>query len=164
MGYQIHLTETVTTQKQLSVVTDVTTRPTSTTDNQVLPLIQRKLVARELTPETHLTDAGYVDAPNLVQSREEFGIDLFGPASTDSSWQKNRPKDMIWRTLRSIGNNDKSFVLKTNCLLLGMTASQQGGNPSCRLKCLPASANLVRHVPFAPRQVYAPSFSSTNRI
>lgn len=90
VGYQIHLTETVTTQKQLSVVTDVTTRPTSTTDNQVLPLIQRKLVARELTPETHLTDAGYVDAPNLVQSREEFGIDLFGPASTDSSWQKKQ--------------------------------------------------------------------------
>jgi len=86
VGYQIHLTETVTTKKQLAVVTDVTTTPTSTTANQVLP-------CRELTPETQLTDAGYVDAPNLVHSREVFGIDLFGPTSTDSSWQKKQANE-----------------------------------------------------------------------
>lgn len=92
VGYQIHLTETVTSRKQLSVVTDVTTTPTSTTDNRVLPHIQQKLAARDLTPDIQLTDAGYIDAPNLVQSREKFGIDLFGPASTDSSWQKKQAK------------------------------------------------------------------------
>ena len=80
----------MTPKKQLSVVTDVTTTPTSITDNQVLPLIQQKLAARELTPEIQLADAGYVDAPNLVQSRKELGIDLFGPAPTDNSWQKKQ--------------------------------------------------------------------------
>jgi hypothetical protein len=48
--------------------------------------IQVDLMARDLSPETHWVDAGYVSTDNLLSSQEK-GIDLLGPARGDSSWQ-----------------------------------------------------------------------------
>ncbi len=35
----------------------------------------------------HLVDAGYIDADLLIQSADQFGIELFGPTRSNSSWQ-----------------------------------------------------------------------------
>src|SRR5262245_32721601 len=37
--------------------------------------------------ESTLADAGYVDAELLVDSREDFGVDLVGPTRPDYRWQ-----------------------------------------------------------------------------
>jgi transposase len=52
----------------------------------VTEAIQEDLITRDLSPETHWVDTGYVNADNLVSSQQNE-IDLFGPARGDSSWQ-----------------------------------------------------------------------------
>lgn len=42
---------------------------------------------KKLLPQQHLVDGGYVDAELLVDSQQQFGIELVGPASPDVSWQ-----------------------------------------------------------------------------
>ncbi len=41
----------------------------------------------DLLPETHLVDAGYVDADLLVDAKAEHGIELVGPVRPYTSWQ-----------------------------------------------------------------------------
>lgn len=46
-------------------------------------LIHQGLADKALLPSTHLVDAGYVDAELLVNSRQQYGVDLLAqPART----------------------------------------------------------------------------------
>lgn len=49
--------------------------------------IPQALTEKDLTPQEHLVDAAYVDAALLVQSRQEYGIDLLGPTRANASGQ-----------------------------------------------------------------------------
>ena len=49
--------------------------------------IHQALTEKDLAPQEHLVDAAYVDAALLVQSRQEYGIDLLGPTRDNASWQ-----------------------------------------------------------------------------
>ena len=84
-GYKVHLTESCDPDLPL-LLTDVQTTSATEPDHQALPKIQTALHKKQLTPRTHLVDAGYVDADNLVTS-EQRNIDLVGPAPRDTSWQ-----------------------------------------------------------------------------
>jgi transposase len=84
-GYNLHLTETCDPNEP-RLITQVTTTEATVTDSQMMPAIQADLVARNLSPQTHWVDAGYVDTDNLLSSQAR-GIDLLGPARDDSSWQ-----------------------------------------------------------------------------
>ncbi len=53
----------------------------------MLPTIQAQLAARNLTPQEHLVDSGYMTADHFRNSRQDYGSDLVGPASTNRSWQ-----------------------------------------------------------------------------
>lgn len=48
------------------------------------------LAEKDCLPGTHLVDAGYVDAEQLVDSQEKFDINLIGPVRPDVSWQTKR--------------------------------------------------------------------------
>ena len=50
----------------------------------VLPLQEKALL-----PADHLLDGAYLSGDNLVNSCNEYGIDLIGPARRDKSWQAN---------------------------------------------------------------------------
>lgn len=50
-------------------------------------MIQKGLARPGLLPARHLVDAGYSRARNLVESRIDDGIDLFGPTYEDRQWQ-----------------------------------------------------------------------------
>jgi len=65
----------------------VTTSIGPTPDGQTLPDIHAVLDRRELLPEQHIVDAGYVDAELLVASQTEYQVDLVGPAAKDHRWQ-----------------------------------------------------------------------------
>jgi transposase len=88
-GYKVHLSETCDMHTP-NLVTHVLTTPATMPDSQALPEIQQALLEKERAPATHLVDAGYVDADNLVTS-QAANIDLLGPALADTSWQGRDP-------------------------------------------------------------------------
>lgn len=90
-GYKVHLTETCDADAPHLVV-HVETTPAPVTDSDMTAPIQQALADKDLTPATHLADAGYVDADLLVTSRTKHGIELLGPVRPDVSWQAKEGK------------------------------------------------------------------------
>lgn len=90
VGYRTHLTETCDAQHP-RLITQVTTTVATDQDCEATARIQADLVARDLNPQVHLVDAGYVDADNLAHSQHDLGIDLLGPTRPDTSWQAKDP-------------------------------------------------------------------------
>ena len=85
-GYKVHLTETCEPDAPL-LITDVQTTAAPAGDSAVVPEIQAALAQRELVPKQQAVDAAYMEAAVLVQSREQYGIDLVGRVQEDTSWQ-----------------------------------------------------------------------------
>ena len=86
LGYKVHLTETCEAD-QPNLITHVETTPSNEQDNLALDTIQAALKEKQLLPQQHVVDAGYVSAENLVRSEREYSIDLLGPVRPDNSWQ-----------------------------------------------------------------------------
>jgi transposase len=85
IGYKVHLTETCDESKP-HLITHVETTPAPVVDRDALEQIHEGLDAKGLLPDTHLVDAGYVAADQLVASRNK-GVTLLGPAPKDYQWQ-----------------------------------------------------------------------------
>jgi transposase len=62
--------------------TVATTQDVSCTED-----IHQRLQGKDLLPQVHLVDTGYVDAELLVNSQQAYGVALLGPPRTDNSWQ-----------------------------------------------------------------------------
>lgn len=92
VGYKVHYTETVPDEEQPSIITQVTTTAATVPDHETLPHIQQDLVDKDLAPDSHLVDQGYIDADNLASSLFSKEIDLIGPAPKDTSWQAKENK------------------------------------------------------------------------
>jgi transposase len=56
------------------------------------PLVHEELARRNVLPQRHVVDAGYVDAGLMVQSREGYGVELLGPVSRNNQWQAKAGK------------------------------------------------------------------------
>ena len=85
IGYKVHLTEACG-EGGPHLITHVETTPAPVVDRDALEDIHEALEAKGLLPETHLADAGYVAADQLVASRKK-GVTLLGPAPKDYQWQ-----------------------------------------------------------------------------
>lgn len=85
-GYKIHLTETCEPHAP-HLITNVTTTLAPVPDMAMTADIHTGLARRELLPEVHLVDAGYIDAEHLVTSPEKHGVELLGPAKQATGWQ-----------------------------------------------------------------------------
>ena len=86
IGYKVHVTETCDDDTP-HLITHIETTPAPQADDDVLPCIHEALASHDILPETHLVDTGYVDAQELVRSREQYDVDLFGPSRKDYHWQ-----------------------------------------------------------------------------
>jgi transposase len=64
----------------------VATTPAPVADGDMTPQIPQDLRDRDLLPGKHLADTAYVDAELLVDSCQEFGVDLVGPTRPDYKW------------------------------------------------------------------------------
>jgi transposase len=84
-GYKVHITETCQPEEP-HLITHVETTPATTHDSQVTEKVQDDLAAKDLMPEEHLIDSGYVDTNNILSGRKK-GIDVIGPVQEDHSWQ-----------------------------------------------------------------------------
>jgi len=85
-GYKVHLTETCEPDAPL-LLTQVQTTAATAADSAALAPIHRGLAAAQLLPREHLVDAGYMDADNLVDSRQDHGVALVGPPLGNTHWQ-----------------------------------------------------------------------------
>lgn len=85
-GYKVHLTETCQ-QDAPNLITHVETTPANEQDNLALDKIHAALQEKQLLPDQHVVDAGYVSGDNLVSSNQDHHIDLLGPIRSDNSWQ-----------------------------------------------------------------------------
>lgn len=85
-GYKVHLSETCA-DDFVRVITNVHTTVATTQDVSSTADIHQELKGKDLLPGMHLVDAGYIDAQLLVQSREQYGVTLFGPTRQNPSWQ-----------------------------------------------------------------------------
>jgi transposase len=88
-GYKVHLTETCD-DDQPHLITNVETTAATTNDVCVTDTIHTHLAARDLLPQEHLVDSGYVAAALLVDSQQQ-GVDVVGPVLGDTSWQAREP-------------------------------------------------------------------------
>lgn len=86
LGYRMHLTETCDDDAP-NILTDVRTAPATVADGEATPLIHEALEEKDLLPETQFVDTGYLDAELLFESKEKYGVDLFGPTRPDRKWQ-----------------------------------------------------------------------------
>lgn len=85
-GYKVHLTETCELDRP-SFITQVQTTAAIQNDNDALPHIHQGLAEVELLPSQHLVDAGYIEASQLVESQQKYGIELIGPVQGNGRWQ-----------------------------------------------------------------------------
>ncbi len=85
-GYVVHLTETCDAHSP-NIITHVETSPATTGDGKMTGSIHQALAEKGLLPSEHFVDTSYVSAAHLVSSRDEYALDLVGPAPPDSSWQ-----------------------------------------------------------------------------
>lgn len=84
-GYKVHLTETCD-DPMPHLITNVETTPATTPDQVMLDPSHTHLADKDRLPETHLLDAGYVDADELVTSQTTHQVKLLGPLQPDTSW------------------------------------------------------------------------------
>ena len=77
-GYKVHLTESCDTD-QPHLITHVETTIAPQPDITMTATIHQALADKGCLPETHLVDAGYVDADLIVDSQTQHGINLLGP-------------------------------------------------------------------------------------
>lgn len=85
VGSKAHITETCDDAGPQLII-GVATTPACADDHATLETIWHDLADRDLLPDEHLADMGYVDGPRLVGAAA-YGITLVGPVQPDSSWQ-----------------------------------------------------------------------------
>src|SRR5262245_55359107 len=83
-GYKVQMTETCD-DATLHVMTHVETTEAAATDVSMTAPIQQALSDKQVAPDEHLVEEGYVDATVLVQSPRAFHLALMGPVPTESS-------------------------------------------------------------------------------
>ena len=69
------------------MITHVETTQAHISDVAQTEPIHKALANKALLPEAHVVDAGYVDGTLLLESLQDFGIELIGPVRPDVSWQ-----------------------------------------------------------------------------
>lgn len=78
VGYKVHFTQTCD-EDLPQLITQVQTAPAPLTDEGALPAIHARLSEKNLLPDQHLVDSGYVTVANLVESQSDYRVDLVGP-------------------------------------------------------------------------------------
>lgn len=86
VGYKAHLTETCDPGGPQLIV-QATTTVGSASDVATLTPIHEQLAQTRRLPQTHLVDAGYIDADGLAAARDRFQVDVVGPTRGNWRWQ-----------------------------------------------------------------------------
>jgi transposase len=90
VGYKVHVTETCDDDLP-HLITNVETAPGPSADGEATSKVHAALQRRELLPQTHIVDTGFLDAALLTESKVAYKVaykvDLLGPTRADYRWQ-----------------------------------------------------------------------------
>ena len=86
VGYKAHFTETCD-EDQPHLIVHVETTPATRADSAMVPTIHQALADKQVLPGEHLLDSGYINASNIVEAKERYGICIIGHPIPDTSWQ-----------------------------------------------------------------------------
>jgi transposase len=84
VGYKLQVTETAEDEAAVQFITDIDVVPANEDDSEAVDEIQHRLITRDLKPDEHYVDKGYVSGPNMAHSADR-DIELVGPALADTS-------------------------------------------------------------------------------
>jgi Transposase DDE domain len=76
------------------LITHVETTPAPLSDEGVLCAVHTDLAEKDLLPDHHLVDAGYVTSANLVKAQSGYGVDLVGPTLKTHWYQAETGYDL----------------------------------------------------------------------
>src|SRR5712691_7200543 len=93
VGYKVHFSQTCD-EDAPQLITHVETTQAPISDEGALSAIHTDLAEKELLPEQHLVDAGYVTIANLVQSQSSYEVDLVGPTLKTHWYQAETGYDL----------------------------------------------------------------------
>lgn len=89
VGYKVALTETCDADLP-HILTNVETAAATESDVTFTQRIHQALDDKQLLPDDHFIDTGFINAELLFQAQDDFGITLCGPVQQDSHWQANQ--------------------------------------------------------------------------
>ena len=89
-GYKVFFTETCDAAAP-RIITHVSTTGAGTSDVEQMTEIHEALKDKQLLPEVHLADGGFVSADLLLDSATDYAIELLGPVRRDRGWQSKTP-------------------------------------------------------------------------
>jgi hypothetical protein len=92
-GYKVHFTQTCD-EDAPQLITAVQTTAAPLSDEGVVGTIHADLAEKELLPDEHLVDSGYVTITNLVQSQSNYEVDLIGPTLKTHWYQAETGYDL----------------------------------------------------------------------
>ncbi|PNE34628.1 transposase [Streptomyces eurocidicus] len=85
-GFKVHLTETCTPDTP-NLLTHVLTTDSTVPDIKATDTIHDGLAARDLLPDEHLLDTGYLDGSRIVTALQRYGVTLTGPVTGNTTAQ-----------------------------------------------------------------------------
>jgi transposase len=91
VGYKVHLSETCEPEA-VHLITNVETTAGPVADGDVTETIHQSLARQNLLPGKHIVDTGYLDAQLLVNSQEQYQVELLGPTRVNHQWQSKEAK------------------------------------------------------------------------
>lgn len=85
-GYKVHLTETCDDDAP-HLITHARTNPAAQGDIEAMVPIHTALIAKQLQPQEHFVDTGYVSTDLMLTQSKETGIEVVGPVRPITQWQ-----------------------------------------------------------------------------
>lgn len=164
VGYKTHLSET-SGKDPAHLITQVTTTLATESDMRALEKVHRTLEQKDLWPDEHLVDAGYVEAESLVSSKQDFGVTLCSPVREKVSRPAKAGEGFDLASFQIDGN--KQVVTCPNGQTSAEWRSQQPGNrkPVIQVRFSPTvcragavrspctkATTAGRAIPFLPRE------------
>jgi transposase len=129
----VHLTETCD-EDSPHLITNVETSPGPTSDGAMTPEIHEALKDRDLLPERHIVDTGYLDAELLVDSQQEFGVELIGPTRPDYKWQAREGTGFDAAKFAIDWENESATCPEGHTSLSWTPAKDRGSNEVVKIK------------------------------
>jgi hypothetical protein len=163
----VHLTETCE-KGSPHLITHVETTSAPVSDDAQTAVIHQALKHKELLPDQHIVDTGYVDAKLLVESPQDYQIDLIGPTRANYRWQAREKTGfdtsqfrIDWQAEQAIcpkGHTSSSWTpaidnRKNEVIKIKFSTTDCQACPSLRL-CTQSIRHVRRTVTIRPKEQY----------
>jgi len=133
VGYKVPLTESCDDDTP-HLITHIETTVAPSGDGDAVRPIHEALKSKDLLPDCHLVDTGYVDAERLVESKRGYGVDLYGPACSDYKRQAREAKGLAAGQFQ-VDWEQQQVTCPQGCTSNSWTPAQdRSGNPVIKSK------------------------------